>query len=68
MPTSGTKYEEGAAGLPEELRPIYRQLVEQYEFLTISHYGRGYVAYKVLADLILSRWRDVGPRHVKSKI
>jgi len=43
--------------LPEDLRAVYRQLVEEYEYLTSVHYGRGYVAYKVLADLILAGWR-----------
>ena len=49
--------------LPEELRPIYRQLVEQYAFSTTVRYGRGYVAYEVIADLILAGWRASAPPH-----
>jgi hypothetical protein len=54
------KYKEAEEALPEELRPFYRQLVQEYEFLTVSHYGRGYVAYKVIADLVRAGWRPSG--------
>jgi hypothetical protein len=30
---------------------------EEYAFLTHTRYGRGYVAYDVLADLVLAGWR-----------
>ena len=57
MPVSSAKFKEAEASLPEDLRPVLRRFVEEYEYLTGIHYGRGYVAYKVLADLVLAGWR-----------
>ena len=54
--------------LPEELKPAYRELVEQYSFLTHVRYGRGYVAYDVLADLVLAGWRPSAPAHSDSSL
>ena len=68
MPSTGAKYSEAEALLPDDLKPIYKKLVEQYEFLTILHFGNGYVAYKVLADLVLAGWRDSGQPQPNSKI
>ena len=50
MPINSPKSREAETKLPDELRSVYQQMVEQYEFLTQVHYGRGYVAYKVLAE------------------
>lgn len=57
-----------ASRLPEELRPIYWQMVDEYAFLTHSRYGRGYVAYDILADMVLAGWRPSGPAHPDSKL
>jgi len=66
MPLRGAKFEEAEAMVPTELRDVFRKLVQDYESLTILHYGRGYVAYKVLADLVLTGWRPVSaPRDGK---
>lgn len=54
-----TKYIEARATLPEELHPIYEQLVEEYAFFTMQHYGQGYVAYKVIASLVGNGWRSL---------
>jgi len=43
--------------LPDELKPVFDELVEDYKFATIKRYGQGYVAYIVLADLIRVGWR-----------
>jgi len=43
--------------LPEDLRPIYDAFVAQYAFHTTRLFGRGYVAYEVLASLIRDGWR-----------
>ena len=51
------KYIEAKNSLPEELQPIYVQLVEEYAFHTTKHFGKGYVAYNVLADLVKDGWR-----------
>ena len=60
MPTSSSKFKEAEAMIPEKLRPVYKRLVEEYEFVTHSYYGRGYVAYRVLAELVLGGWRPTG--------
>ena len=57
MPFTSEKYKEAAATLPDDLVTIFQRFVEEYEYLTHLYYGRGYVAYKVLADLILAGWR-----------
>ncbi len=54
------KFLESRDRLPEDLRPIYEQLVEEYRFRTTVHYRQGYVAYQVLADLVLMGWRPAG--------
>jgi hypothetical protein len=51
------KFLEARDSLPEDLRPIYDRLVEEYSFHTHVSYGRGYVAYRVLAALVREGWR-----------
>ena len=50
--TKSEKYLEARDSLPENLWPAYEKLVIDYHFYTTKNFGRGYVAYKVLADLI----------------
>ena len=57
MPLNSPKYHEAEARLPEDLKPVMRRLTQEYEYLTTLHYGRGYVAYPVLADLVIAGWR-----------
>ena len=38
------KFLAARAILPEDLRPVYDQLVDEYHFATIQKYGQGYVA------------------------
>jgi hypothetical protein len=57
MPATSQKFKEVEATLPDDIKPIFRRFVEEYEYLTSLHYGQGYVAYKVLADLVLAGWR-----------
>ncbi len=54
------KFFEARNSLPEELRPIYDLLVEEYSFYALKHYGRGWVAYMVIAELVRSGWRSNG--------
>lgn len=51
------KFMEARGSIPEELREIYDQLVDEYHFATIQKYGSGYVAYPVLAELVRLGWR-----------
>lgn len=57
MPVESAKAREAEERVPEAVKKVYRRLVEEYEFLTHTRYGKGYVAYQVLADLILAGWR-----------
>jgi len=68
MGLESPKAQSAEARLPEELRPVYRQLVEQYSFLTHVRYGKGYVAYEVIADLVLAGWRATADAHPDSRI
>ena len=45
------------ASLPDELKPVFDELVEDYKFATTKRYRQGYVAYIVLADLVRVGWR-----------
>jgi len=57
MVNQSPKYLEARESLPEDLRPVYDRLVGEYSFHTEVSYGRGYVAYKVLAALVREGWR-----------
>ena len=61
VPARGPKYLAALAALPEELRPIYKALVEEYKFYALTHYGRAWVAYEVIAELVKSGWRQEPP-------
>jgi len=49
--------DEARESLPEELRPAFDELADYYRYATSKHYGRSYVAYLVVAELILAGWR-----------
>ncbi len=68
MPVTSEKYKEAETLLLDELKPIFKRFVEEYEYLTMTHYGRGYVAYKVLADLVLAGWRPSAERTPGSRL
>ena len=56
MPIDSEKSKQTEAKLPNELKSIYRQMVQDYEFQTQVKYGRRYVAYEVLAEMVLAGW------------
>jgi len=51
------KYYAARNSLPKSLQQVFRQLVEEYAYHTHIMYGRGYVAYAVLAELVRQGWR-----------
>lgn len=51
------KLRKAREGLPDNLKPIYDELVGQYAFHATRLYGKGYVAYEVLASLVRDGWR-----------
>lgn len=64
VPARGGKYLIARNSLPESLWPIYKDLVEQYKFHALARYGRAWVAYEVIADLVSAGWRDTSiPRN-----
>lgn len=66
MPVGTAKYKETEGRLPKELQPVFRRFVQEYEFLTQLKYGKGYVAYEVLAELVLAGWRPSDKPHPSS--
>jgi len=43
--------------LPAELQAEFEQLVEDYRFAAHTRYGKRFVSYVVLGDLIRAGWR-----------
>jgi hypothetical protein len=68
MPVTSEKCRQAENGLPDELKPVFHRFVQEYEYLTQVHFGRGYVAYKVLADLVMAGWRPSADRWPGSKL
>jgi hypothetical protein len=66
MPITTEKSKQAEAKLPADLRPVYQHMVRDYEFLTMHHFGRGYVAYSVLAEMVLAGWRPTADAHDSS--
>lgn len=62
---SSEKYLAAYSRLPDELKPIFEQLVDEYAWETTKLYGRGYVAYEVLANLVLAGWRRSAESQIK---
>jgi len=63
LPTSA-KFRQARDDLPAELRPVYDDMVTDYSWCTQSRYGRGYVAYQVLAEMVRMGWRPTHDRVV----
>ncbi|GEM_PF-2739735 len=61
MPTNfnenSEKYLKAKAKLPKELHDIYTQMVDEYAYHALQLYGRNWVAYDVIAELVLGGWR-----------
>ena len=48
------KYRAAKAKLPKELRDIYTQMVDEYAYHALQLYGRNWVAYDVIAEMVLA--------------
>jgi len=55
--TPASRKKQALESVPEEFRPIYKQLVSEYQFHCIQRHGRPFVSYLILADLINDGWR-----------
>jgi hypothetical protein len=51
------KFLEARNSLPEELRSVYDRMIAEYRFQALKLYGRDWVAYKVIAELVREGWR-----------
>jgi hypothetical protein len=52
------KYLKAREKLPKELQGVYTQLVDEYAYHALQLYGRNWVAYDVIAALVLDGWRS----------
>jgi hypothetical protein len=68
MSSQSSRSLEAESRLPDDLKPVYRRMVKEYAYLTELRYGRGYVAYQVLADLVLAGWRPSAEAHPDSRV
>jgi hypothetical protein len=48
---------EARNNLPDELKPIFDEFVSEYIYAATLRYGRPYVSYIVLADMVRAGWR-----------
>jgi len=48
---------EARNSLPEELRPVFDEFVTDYRYAATVRYGKPYVSYIVLADIVRAGWR-----------
>ena len=65
------KHEAARSGLPEELKHVFDQFVEDYKFAGVIHHGAPFVSYIILAEMVRAGWRltgtPIGQWAVKSK-
>ena len=50
---------EARNSLPEELKPVFDELVADYKYAATLRHGRPYVSYVVLADMVRAGWRPL---------
>ena len=56
-PKRSEKHELAREPLPDELKPIFDELVEDYKSQATVRHGSPYISYIVLADLVRVGWR-----------
>ena len=55
--TKSEKCIEARDSLSDDLKPIYDEFVSDYIYAATLRYGRPYVSYIVLADMVKAGWR-----------
>ena len=45
-------------GLPDELKSVFDDFVADYLYASTMRYGKPYISYAVLADMIRAGWRQ----------
>ena len=56
-PNISQKQIEACESLPDELKLVFDELVEDYKYAATLRHGKPYISYIVLADLIKAGWR-----------
>ena len=51
------KHEAARGSLPEELRSVFDQFVDDYKFAGTIHHGSPFVSYIILAEMVNAGWR-----------
>ena len=51
------KHEQSRRSLPDDLKPVFDALVQDYKFAAHVHYRTVLVSYNILADLVRAGWR-----------
>jgi len=51
------KQEEARKSVPDNLKPVFDELVAEYRYRAAMRHGAPYVSYIVLADLVRAGWR-----------
>ncbi len=54
--------------LPKELRDVFKQMVDEYAYHALQLCGRNWVAYDVIAELVLSGWRPPDPASTSKNV
>lgn len=62
------KHEKARNSLPDDLVPVFDDLVKDYMFFANTHHGSPFVSYIVLAELINTGWRVVARPKYKSPL
>ena len=60
------KHERGRRRVPDALQSVFDELVEDYKFSGLKHYGAPFVSYEILADLVLGGWRPAATPRSRS--
>jgi len=58
MKMKSAKYHEAMAILPDDLVPVFEELLEHYQFAALKHHGRPWASPLVIAELIIMGWRN----------
>ena len=55
--SSSPRRQDARDTLPDELRPIFDEFVADYVYASTKRYGKPYISYAVLADMVRAGWR-----------
>ena len=60
------KHELSRNSLPDNLKPVFDEIVADYRFSATKHHGSPFVSYVILADLVREGWRNIQSETPKS--